>query len=424
MKFALFTRSPEAYAVTLDGVAYPDFNWDTGVVYETVPRGCHKPNGWGIRECMRQFGIVDPKRVVMVGDEAVDVKSAYHAGCWAVLDKASWPHMKWDYKKHWSALELVPDAVIDGADELIAVLADIEAYAPHLEWHFNDSMDESRQSRFAPVNHFYPREVGEPDKAKEEIHSAGRHFSGYESLDKRRAWHALTQSIHLHKEAQVFPVQWCNAVYSFVRKKFPLLRFLNQSVTIAAIPPRPLRLPRMQHFVAQLQGHFVGRNPLGKTHEAVQFSANLLSYKHGVRSQSGDHLGRVERFTNVRDHLFVTDPASVRGKDFVIIDDVCTSGATLMYAKKRLIEAGARNVQLLLFQGISVKSSLGHNLVGNDGHYFSSNRQIACFVYAERRRSCNFAHGVEYCELRDVIDGGCCKASASLGCGDATSTME
>jgi len=347
MKFALFTRSPEAYAVTLDGVAYPDFNWDTGVVYETVPRGCHKPNGWGIRECMRQCGIVDPRRVVMVGDEAVDVKSAYHAGCWAVLDKASWPRGNWDGRKHWGALELVPDAVIGGPDELYAVLADIEAYAPHLEWEFNGSQDSSHQSRFSSVNHFYPREVGEPDRAKEEIHSAGRHFSDYESLDSRRIWHALTHNIHMHKEAQVFPVQWCNTVYSFVRKRFPYLRLSNQSVTIAAIPQRPLRLPRMQYFVAQLQRDFGGRASLGMTHDAVHFSTTLLSYGQGVRSQSGDHLGRVDRFMNVRDHLFVTDPASVRGRDFVIIDDVCTSGATLMYAKKRLIEAGARNVQLL-----------------------------------------------------------------------------
>lgn len=346
MKFGIFTRSPWAYAQAIDGKAYPHFEWDVGVAYETVPNGLYKPNGWGIRECMRQAGVTDPSRVVMVGDEAADVKAAYNAGCWAVLDKASWPHMRWDSRKHFGALELIPDAVIGGPDELLAVLANIESHAPHLEWEFNQSMDRSHQPRFSSVNQFYPREVGEPDKAKEEIHSAGRHFSDYKSLDNRRSWHALTASIHQNKDVHQFPVQWCNTVHAFVRKSFPLLHFLNGIVTVAAIPARPGRNPRMQHFIAQLHDDFRQRPALGRTHDAVQFNTTLLSYTDGVRSQSNEHLNRVQRFENVRDHLVVTDAANIIGKDFVIIDDVCTSGATLMYAKKRLKEAGARNVVL------------------------------------------------------------------------------
>lgn len=347
MKFGIFTRSPEVYATALLSAAYPGFNWEAGAAYEMVPKGCHKPNGWGIRACMRQVGVADPSRVVMVGDESADVKASYNAGCYVVLDKSSWPHMRWDGRKHWDALALIPDAVIDGPDELFFVLNDIEAYAPHLEWAFNKSCDVSRQPRFSSVNHFYPRELGEPEKAKEEIHSAGRHFSEYKSLDDRRAWHVLTHNIHAHKEVQVFPPQWCQTVYEFIRKSFPLLSLLNQSVTVAAIPPRPGRLPRLQHFIAQLRSDFMGRSPLGGTHEAVKFSTDLLAYTDGVRSHSRERLNGLERFENVREHLIVTNPASAQGRDFVIIDDVCTSGATLMYAKKRLVEAGARNVSLL-----------------------------------------------------------------------------
>lgn len=347
MKFGIFTRSPYAYAQALNNLAYPSFPWDAAVTYENTPKGFHKPNGWGINECMRRVGIDEPRRVVMVGDEAVDVKAAYHAGAWVVLDKSSWPHMSWDGRKHWGALELIPDAIITGPDELALVLSDIEAYAPHLEWELNESLDDSHQARFSSNNHFYPREVGEPEKAMEKINSAGRHFSEYASLDNRRAWHALTKSIHLHKESSSFPVHWCNTVYAFVRKSFPLLSFASQSITIAAIPARPGRVPRMQHFIEQLRDYFQARRALGRTHSAIQFSTNLLSYAAGVRSQSGEHLNRIERFENVRDHLVVTDPESVRGRNFVIIDDVCTSGATLMYAKKRLMQAGALDVQLL-----------------------------------------------------------------------------
>lgn len=347
MKFGVFTRSPAAYAQVVDDVSYPDFPWDAGAAYETVPKGYHKPSGRGIQACMKQVGITDPRRVVLVGDETVDVKAAYNAGCHVVLDQASWVRGQWDGKRHYAALELMPDAVISGPAELADVLSDIGAYAPRLEWEFDASTDVRRQPRFAAVNHFYPSEVGEPAKAREEIHLAGRHFSDYESLDNRRAWHTLTHSIHQHKDSQVFPVEWCNAVYAFVQKSHPFMALTNDAVTVAAIPARPDRFPRMQHFIAQLHNDFRGRRAIGKTHDAVQFSTTLLSYKDGVKSQSGDHLKRVPRFENVRDHLIVSNPSDVHGKDFVIIDDVCTTGATLMYAKKRLMEAGARQVKLL-----------------------------------------------------------------------------
>ncbi len=95
VKFGIFTRSPQAYAVQLARLAFPNFHWDIGAVYETVPQGFHKPNGWGIRWCMNAVGVADPQRVVMVGDETVDVKAAYNAGCRVVLDKTSWPE-RWD----------------------------------------------------------------------------------------------------------------------------------------------------------------------------------------------------------------------------------------------------------------------------------------------------------------------------------------
>lgn len=47
---------------------------------------------------------------------------------------------------------------------------------------------------------------------------------------------------------------------------------------------------------------------------------------------------------NVRDHLFVRAPDAVAGKKFLVIDDVSTTGATLLYAMKYLLEAQARSV--------------------------------------------------------------------------------
>ncbi|WP_180852079.1 HAD-IA family hydrolase [Stenotrophomonas maltophilia] len=347
MKMGIFTRAPRAYAQVLLQAAYPNMHWDVGIGYEDVAYGLWKPNGEGIRLAMQRMGIADPRRVVMVGDESADVKAAYNAGCYTVLDKASWPNdwRNWDNYKHWDALKLLPDAVIEFPRTLHQVLEDIESYALNLEWQFNNSMDDSHQPSFCEFSHIFPREVGEGN-TRVKISFAGRHFSNWPSVAARLQWHALTHNIHAHKDAQQFPAQWCNSVYAYVRRTFPLLSFLDSTVTVAAIPARPGRSPRMQYFIAQLQNDFRQREPLGTTHDAVQFSTTLLSYRNGVRSHSGEHLKRVPRFENVRDHLVVTNPADVGGKDFVILDDVCTSGATLMYAHKRLMDAGARSVAL------------------------------------------------------------------------------
>ena len=51
-----------------------------------------------------------------------------------------------------------------------------------------------------------------------------------------------------------------------------------------------------------------------------------------------------ERFENVRDHLFVKQPDRVQNRTIVVLDDVVTSGASLMYARQYLLDAGADSV--------------------------------------------------------------------------------
>jgi predicted amidophosphoribosyltransferase len=43
----------------------------------------------------------------------------------------------------------------------------------------------------------------------------------------------------------------------------------------------------------------------------------------------------------------VSESSKVEGTDYLIIDDVVTTGASLMYARKKLKQSGARNVTLL-----------------------------------------------------------------------------
>lgn len=51
-----------------------------------------------------------------------------------------------------------------------------------------------------------------------------------------------------------------------------------------------------------------------------------------------------KREQNVRDCFAATNPKRIQGADIVLIDDVTTTGATLLEARKTLLNAGARSV--------------------------------------------------------------------------------
>jgi predicted amidophosphoribosyltransferase len=55
-------------------------------------------------------------------------------------------------------------------------------------------------------------------------------------------------------------------------------------------------------------------------------------------------LERAVRLTNVDGAFAVARPAEVAGRHVLLIDDVCTTGATLDAAKSALLFAGARSV--------------------------------------------------------------------------------
>lgn len=64
-------------------------------------------------------------------------------------------------------------------------------------------------------------------------------------------------------------------------------------------------------------------------------------------------LKKAERLHNIRGVFQVSDPARVRGKSVIIIDDIWTTGATLRECAKVLKRAGAQNVwAITLARGI------------------------------------------------------------------------
>lgn len=338
MKIGVFTRSPRSYALTVLQWAYPGFTWDVVVAYEDVTRT--KPFGDGIDKVIQLFEVKNFDEIILVGDSDVDVRAAYHCGCLVALDKQAWPY-KWR-NEHWRALEHMPDVILSSPNHIEAVLADYRPYLPEVERELARVPRAFTAPRFDRIGHFVAKAAG-GDNTAYPIHVGGRSFSNYDSMKYRRKWHELTHSIDSNKDSDVFPDAWVSAVRSFLAHNF--LGFFGAGVGVSVVPHRPGRKARLENFLAQLQQALAAAPIPGLT---VSFHPDLLAYKGGVKSQHNDHLSRDERFINVRDHLNVNQAAFQASgkKSFLVIDDVVTTGASLIYAQIYLKQLGAGDVKL------------------------------------------------------------------------------
>lgn len=76
------------------------------------------------------------------------------------------------------------------------------------------------------------------------------------------------------------------------------------------------------------------------------YARELLVWNRDTTQQSLTK-DKEERLKNVEFALTCTDQLSVRNSVVIVIDDVCTTGATLIEARRALLEAGASKVHLL-----------------------------------------------------------------------------
>lgn len=340
LKLGIFTRSPRRYVDAILDAEFSLVQWDVVITYEDVRN--HKPSCEGIYTAMIAVGMNDTDHlpeVMLIGDSDVDIRAAYHAGCQAVLFKGGWPQ---SYERpHWRSLGLLPDAIfVDGLD-IYDVVANPTPFLPDLECLLSDAAQAPVKPRFDEIGKFFPN-----DRTRHIVHAAGRSFAGYETLNERRRWHALSQSIQANKESVVFPVEWVESIKRFIAYHYMMMAAIafggGVELVITAIPARPGRVHRLAHFLNQLRASY-GADPCHKNLR-LTFDPDMLAYKVGVRSQSREHLNPEDRFANVRDHLVVAKPEEARRKRFLVIDDVSTTGATLLYAQKYLTEAGATSV--------------------------------------------------------------------------------
>lgn len=340
LKIGVFTRAPRSYAETVLACAYPGFDWDVMVAFEDVKRT--KPFGMGIHQAMDVFGLERLDRVLMVGDQDSDIRAAYNAGVAVVLITNSWAiDRTYD---NWNSLAHIPDAIIDDPEDLLVVLQALPQYQPDLERLLAGIEKSIRPRRYDRVGKFIPKTVA-TDKKSYPVFVCGRSFAGYRSISEREKWHLLSKSVQENKDSTVFPEEWVNSVHGFIRKKYPELA-TSGNLVVSVVPHRPGRTPRLENFLRQIEACVRANTFAGS--DRITFEPELLAYRDGVLSNHKFHLNASERFGNVRDHLYVKKPDAVMPRKMVlVIDDVCTTGASLIYAGKFLQAVGSGEVTRL-----------------------------------------------------------------------------
>jgi len=334
MKWGVFTRAPRAYAQTLLARAYPTWHWDVVVAREDV--GQTKPHPEGVWAAMRATGITDARGVAVVGDEKPDVLAAYCGGAWAIVDQSSWTR-PWANECYW-AMERVPDAVIQQPMDLLNVLPQIKSHVPDLECRLAGATPSGRnRSRFDTINHFHP------DRRKQAVTVLGKMFSDYQAIRPRSETHVLTQQILAHKEAVRFPDEWIQSIRAFLTRMVSLAG-PQRDLVVTVIPKKPNGVPRMESLLVQLALSLQDSPILNLQ---CRLHPEVMGFLDGVVSAHGLHLTAAQRFENVEGHLRVLDAAAIRGRPVLVIDDVVTSGASLICASRALTAAGAAQVKCL-----------------------------------------------------------------------------
>lgn len=102
----------------------------------------------------------------------------------------------------------------------------------------------------------------------------------------------------------------------------------------------------------------------------LTLAASTLMRLRATQSQAG--LTPRERRINLRGAFSVSDPAQVKGRHILLIDDILTTGATARAASKALVDAGAESVwvaTLARARRVAGSDAASVYMDGDDGGY-------------------------------------------------------
>lgn len=109
---------------------------------------------------------------------------------------------------------------------------------------------------------------------------------------------------------------------------------------IVPIPLHASRLRERGYNQSELLAREIMKHDGG---EMFEFAPHILVRTRKTKPQARSEK-RTVRLANLRDAFVCRDPARVRGRTIIIIDDITTTGATFLEAKRALTDGKPRNV--------------------------------------------------------------------------------
>ncbi len=117
----------------------------------------------------------------------------------------------------------------------------------------------------------------------------------------------------------------------------------NEKFLLIPIPLHPHRLRERGYNQSEL----LARSVMKRDHEGIFELATKVLVRTRKTKPQAESVERAVRLANLTDAFACVDHARVRGRTVILLDDVTTTGATLLAAKQAL--AGARPRSVLAF---------------------------------------------------------------------------
>lgn len=305
---------------------------------------CFKPNPTLLQQLLTAQGVA-PDRTLVIGDSEKDVEMAFRAGT-KVMQVNFYSDASRQYRaingldtkdnSYFHALRALPHAVCTNAGQLDVMSAHLDAFDLPLEalqagvpaenlrrepWHFTLKAFPPEGGTSIDVV-FLGRYCTAPNPVKR-IHSL-----------PMRATHQLTKQILLKEEGiSEVPPEWVEAVSVMLR------RWGNRPTVLTIIPSKVNRPRRNEQLLNLLYEEFAWGPNFIFDPEVFQFTADAESNK--TKNQAG-------REENLNQHMFLHPQAQLhKGQQYIVLDDVSTTGQTFLRARDLLRENGIHSAKYL-----------------------------------------------------------------------------
>lgn len=313
---AIVSRAHNWYTEDVLRQVFPNVRWATVVSYDDVVH--QKPHPAGLLLAAERMGIADRAGVAYLGDTKGDVEAAYHAGMRPVL--CTWGA---GVQQGFFAKQIIPDAVLDRPEDILAYVRDPDGFLPLLEARL--AKREPPVGTRRQVTQF----VGQGPPFV--IHVLGRYFANAGSTLALHERHDLSRWLERKDEPGQFQQQ--RFVYA-VAEAVEAVGKEAGITTVTVIPAKAGSTPRMEALLAALE------QVMSPYYPGLRFSPDLLAFTPDA--QRIKHFTRAQRLEEVERSLRLVKAAP--GERILVLDDVLTAGGTFRTARGLLIGSGAVHV--------------------------------------------------------------------------------